>query len=135
MTEDELRQFSIELKRLTAARTRLDEINAEGKVLRNYIRDNEGSVAQFILDKQLQSCEEGGRRISVVEVTPKIAETPKSIYQALAEIYGGDDVIRKVKAHIADTHKPKDPEIRLKMVKKRKASEQADATGDTKRAK
>lgn len=124
MSQAELDRFYANLKRHIQVRTRLDEINAEAKELRKFLRDNETPVAQFIQAKRLKGCEQDGRNISVINKTTKPKENPKMIYEVLEEIYDNPDMIAQVHRRIDEKYlKPKTKtEVRLKIVKKRKRS-------------
>ena len=122
MNQEELDRFYAQLKRHMQVRNRLDEINAEAKELRKFLKENEAPVATFICEKRLKGCEQDGRNISVINKTVKPKETPKQIYEVLEEIYDNPEMVSQVKRRIDEKYiKPKTKtETKLKIVKKRK---------------
>ena len=121
LNEEESKLFYQKLKRHLMARNRLDELNAEAKTLRDFLKSNGNELASFIEKKKLKSCRAEGANVRTIHKTIKVKPSADNVYEAIAEMYGNKDMVEQVKTHVFEKYvQPKQKtQTVLKIVKLR----------------
>lgn len=104
LSESESKTFYQKLNRHMIARNRLDEVNAEAKSLREFLKSNGQELAGFIETKRLKSCKAEGANVRAIHKTVKVKPSADNVYAAMAEMYGNKEMVEQVRTHVFEKY-------------------------------